>query len=294
MGKREDRYNRRRLRMAYFTSVLSIAMVLFVLGVLATITLSGHKLSGYMKEQLKLQVVMNYGVPEEDVEELRFMLEEAPYTRNATLISADDALQEFISERGENPMDVLDENPLPSSIELTLKPEYANTDSIQLIETSLMLAHGDQIFEVHKDEKMIDNVNGNIGKIRYGLLGVFALLTLVMIALINNTIRLAIYSKRFLIKTMQLVGATGSFIRRPFIYSGLLQGMVAGILSIIMLTAFSWWMVQQLPAAMFSVDDYASFGAIFLGILLAGLFISYISTFMAVRKFLRLKADALY
>lgn len=294
MGKREERYNRRRLRMAYVTSVLSISMVLFVLGIIATITMSGRKLSGYMKEQLKLQVIMNYGIEEQEAEEIRFMIEEAPYTKSAILITSDQALDEFITERGENPMDVLDENPLPTSIELTLKNEYANTDSIKKIESELMIKHGDQIYEVHKDIKMIDNVNANLEKISYTLLGIFALLSIIMIALINNTIRLAIYSKRFLIKTMQLVGATSSFIRKPFIQTGLLQGFIAGIISISLLTAFTWWMIQQLPESLFNIDDYALFGFIFLGILTSGIIISYFSTFFAVKKFLRLKADELY
>jgi len=239
-------------------------------------------------------VVMNFGVEDADVQSVQQWLNDAPFVKSTELITAEDALEGFEFLYNEDPMEVLDKNPLPPSIEVTLKPEYANRDSIALIESEILLANEGSVFQVHKDENMIDDVNANITSIRYSLLAVFLVLTLVMVALINNTIRLAIYSKRFLIKTMQLVGATGPFIRRPFIQSGLLQGMIAGLLAIGGLTGFSWWMGDQFPEGVFSVDDYALFGAVFLLVMLTGLFISYVSTFLAVRKFLRLKADALY
>jgi len=280
--------------MAYFTSVLSTTLVLFVLGVLGTLTISGHKLAGYVREKLKLQVVMNFGTEDADVQSVQQWLNEAAFVKSTELITAEQALEGFEFLYNEDPMEVLDENPLPPSIEVTLKPEYANSDSIRMIETSILVAHEGAVYQVHKDQNMIDDVNSNITSIRYSLLAVFIVLTIVMVALINNTIRLAIYSKRFLIKTMQLVGATGRFIRRPFLQAGLLQGMIAGIIAIAGLSAFSWWMVRQFPDEVFSVDDYALFGAVFLLVMLAGLLISYVSTSLAVRKFLRLKMDALY
>lgn len=300
MGRREERYMRRRLRMAYFTSVLSIALVLFVLGVIGTLGLSGRKLANHVREKLKLQVVLNFDATEGDVQSVQQWLDAAPFVKSTQAISSDQALSEFEKMTGERPLEILDENPLPSSIEVTLKPEYANNDSIEGtadavgIESLILQENADKVYRVYKDSGMINEVNNNIGKISYILAGISLLLAAIMIALINNTIRLAIYAKRFLIKTMQLVGATGGFIRRPFLYNGLLQGMVAGFLAILALSGFAYWMTRQLPEELFTVDDFALFGMLFLGVLLAGLAITFTSTFLAVRKFLRLKMDELY
>jgi len=188
---------------------------------------------------------------------------------------------------------LLDENPLPTTLEVTLKPEYANNEIIPQLESTILSNYPEDVAEVYKDVNLIEDVNVNINKISYILLGICVLLSLIMIALINNTIRLAIFSKRFLIKTMQLVGATGKFIRKPFIKAGMAQGLIGSLISTVALALIILWVRSALPQ-LFQSSDYMLFGGLILGVFLLGMIISYVSTRFAVQKFLRLKMDELY
>lgn len=293
MGKREDSYNKRRLRMAYITSVFSVTMVLFVLGVLGGIVISGKKLAEYAKQNLKIQVFMNIGAELEKAQEIKSFILTNEYVSEVRLITPEEALEEYKQKNEEDPMLLLDENPLPATLEVSLKPQYANNKNISEIESSVLGKYPDDVAEIYKDVNLINDVNMNIAKIGYILLGICLLLSFIMIALINNTIRLAIFSKRFLIKTMQLVGATGKFIRKPFIRSGTTQGLIGSLISSIALIIIILWVKTALPN-LFNQSDYVLFGGLILSIFLLGLLISYISTRFAVQKFLRLKMDELY
>jgi cell division transport system permease protein len=293
MGKREDSYNRRRLRMAYITSVISVTLVLLVLGILGGIVISGKKMAEYAKENLKLQVFLNIGTSPEKGEEIKAYIETLEYVSNVRLITPEEALEEYRDKREEDPMLLLDENPLPITLEVGLKPQYANNEVIPEIETNILTQYPEDVAEVYKDVNLIEDVNVNVSKISYILLGVCLLLSIIMIALINNTIRLAIFSKRFLIKTMQLVGATKGFIRKPFIRSGTTQGLIGSTISSLALGIIVFWVRSTLPD-LFKPDDYWMFAALIIGIFVMGLVISYISTRFAVQKFLRLKMDELY
>lgn len=293
MGKREDSYNRRRLRMAYITSVFSITMVLFVLGILGGIVISGKKLAEYARQNLKLQVFLNIGAEASKAEEIKSYLESNEYVANVVLITPEEALADYKEKMKEDPMLLLDENPLPATLEVTLKPEFANNEVIPKLESSILADYPDDVAEVYKDVNLIDDVNVNISKISYILLGICVLLSLIMIALINNTIRLAIFSKRFLIKTMQLVGATGKFIRKPFIKAGMAQGLIGSLISTVVLVFIVFWVKSSLPQ-LFGSADYMLFGGLIAGIFILGMIISYASTRFAVQKFLRLKMDELY
>ena len=293
MGKREDSYNKRRLRMAYITSVFSVTMVLFVLGILGGIVISGKKLAEYARQNLKIQVFLNIGSAEEKAQEIKAYIESNQYVANVILISPEEALADYKESMKEDPMLLLDENPLPTTLEVTLKPQFANNDIIPEIESDILAQFPDDVAEIFKDVNLINDVNVNISKISYILLGICILLSLIMIALINNTIRLAIFSKRFLIKTMQLVGATGKFIRKPFIKSGSMQGLLGSIFSSIALVSIVFWVKTALPE-LFTAADYLLFAGLIGGIFMLGLLISYVSTRFAVQKFLRLKMDELY
>ncbi len=293
MGKREDSYNRRRLRMAYITSVFSITMVLLVLGILGGIIISGKKMAEYARQNLKLQVFLNIGAEATKAEEIKSYLESNQYIANVVLITPEEALADYKEKMKEDPMLLLDENPLPTTLEVTLKPEYANNEVIPELESAILSDYPDDIAEVYKDVNLIEDVNVNINKISYILLGICVLLSLIMIALINNTIRLAIFSKRFLIKTMQLVGATGKFIRKPFIKAGIAQGLIGSLISTIALAIIILSVKASLPQ-LFGSSDYVLFGGLIFGIFLLGMVISYASTRFAVQKFLRLKMDELY
>lgn len=279
--------------MAYITSVFSVTMVLFVLGVLGGIVISGKKLAEYAKQNLKIQVFLNIGAKQEKAEEVKSFILTNEYVSGVRLITPEEALEEYKQKNEDDPMLLLDENPLPTTLEVSLKPEYANNKNIPEIESAIMGKYPDDVAEIYKDVNLIDDVNVNIAKIGYILLGICLLLSVIMIALINNTIRLAIFSKRFLIKTMQLVGATGKFIRKPFIRSGTTQGLIGSVISSIALISIIFWVKTALPN-LFNQADYLLFGGLILGIFLLGLLISYISTRFAVQKFLRLKMDELY
>lgn len=293
MGKREDSYNKRRLRMAYVTSVVSVAMVLFVLGVLGGVIISGKKLAEHARNNLKLQVFLVFGISDNASEEIKTFIAANEYVDDVRLITPEEALQEYKEKMGEDPMLMLDENPLPTTLEVTLKAEYASNEYIEELESTILTTYPEQVAEMYKDAHLIDEVNMNISRISYVLLGVCLLLSVIMIALINNTIRLAIFSKRFLIKTMQLVGATGSFIRKPFIRAGVVQGIVGGMISCLGMVVLLFWIKSMMPD-LFQPADMLLFGLLIGGVLLIGVLISYASTRMAVQKFLKLKMDELY
>lgn len=293
MGKREDSYNKRRLRMAYITSVVSVSMVLFVLGVLGGVVISGKKLAEHARKNLKLQVFLVYGISESASEEIKSFIVTNEYVADVRLITPEEALAEYKEKMGEDPMLMLDENPLPTTLEITLKPEFATNEYIEEVESSILTTYPDQVAEIYKDAHLINEVNMNIARISYVLLGICVLLSIIMIALINNTIRLAIFSKRFLIKTMQLVGATGGFIRKPFIKAGVMQGVIGGLISSVGMLALLFWIKSMMPD-LFQDSDMILFAGLIGGVLMLGVVISYISTRFAVQKFLKLKMDELY
>ncbi|MCZ2443298.1 MAG: permease-like cell division protein FtsX [Flavobacteriales bacterium] len=293
MGRRADNNTRQRLRMAYIISVASIAMVLFVLGLIGLVMISSGEISDYVKENLKLQIGLSMNATDEDAEDLRAQLQLQPYVKEAHLITPDDALEEFKSTWDEDPIEVLGFNPLGYTIELSLQAEYATLDSIRHIEAVIMQDYGDHIRGISKDENLIHEVNTNARKIQLILMAVCFVLSLIMIALINNTIRLAIYAKRFTIKTMQLVGATAHFIRRPFLISGFVQGLIAGILAIIALWIMIFFVSNRFLSGV-TFTEPGMIGLLMGGIILAGLFISFISTYFAVHKFLNVRVEELY
>ena len=287
----EEKIRNRKLRASYVTSIISIMLVLYMLGLLGLIILHGRKLSEYVRENISITVLLKDDISDDIILNFRQRLEKAGYVKTSRYITRDEAAKELTSDLGEDFVQFLGYNPLPPTIDIHLKAEYANTDSIARIEKKLMA--NKIVKEVVYQKSMIDEVNSNIRKISLVILGFSLILLLIAIILINNTIRLSVYARRFLIRSMQLVGATESFIRKPFIYRGMLHGLYAGIASVMLLSGTLWMIRQRIPE-LGELQDSRQFGLFFLCILVAGVLLSASSTFFAVSRFLRMKSDSLY
>lgn len=262
-----------------------------MLGLLGLIILHASKLSEYVRENISITVLLKEDVNDEMVLNFRQRLEQTGYVKSSRYITRDEAAKELTKDLGEDFVQFLGYNPLPPTIDLQLKSEYANTDSIAKIEKRLITNR--IVKEVVYQKSLIDEVNSNISKITLVILGFSLILLLIAIILIHNTIRLSVYARRFIIRSMQLVGATEAFIRRPFILRSMLHGLYAGILSVALLIGTLWLAQQKIPELANLQDSY-QFGLFFLLILIGGIILSAFSTLFAVRRFLRMKSDSLY
>jgi len=291
MAKKEPAVTKRRLRSSYLTSIISITLVLFMLGVLGLLILNAQRLSEYVKENIGFSIILKENVKEVDVILLQKTLDAAEYVKSTKYITKEQAAKELQEELGENFIDFLGYNPLLASIEVHLYADYANPDSIKIIEEDFQ--QYEQIKEVFYQKSLVSLVNENIRKISFIILIFSGLLFLIAIALINNTIRLSVYSKRFIINTMQLVGATRGFIRRPFLFRSVWQGIVAALLAIGLLSGVLY-IAQKEFKEVINFQDVEIIGILFLGVLAIGIIINWISTFFAVSKYLRMNVDKLY
>lgn len=281
----------RRLQSSYLTTIISISLVLFMLGMLGLIILNARQISNHVKENIGFSIILKKGIKEVDVAQIKKSLDAEPFVKTTDFIDPEKAAVEFQEALGENFVDFIGENPLLPSIEVKLNAAYANQDSLVAIQAEL--SENSKIKEVFYQADLVDAVNKNMNKIGLYLLGFSGLLMLIAMALINNTIRLSIYSKRFLIKTMQLVGARHSFIRRPFVLRGIGNGIVAAFIAIGLIVTFLYYLQQQLPE-LIDFKNIELYGALFLIIIVLGIIISWISTNLAVRKYLRIKSGDLY
>ena len=291
MSKVEEKYTRRRYQSSYVTTVVSITLVLLMMGILALVILHAKKLSDYVKENIGFRIYMKENVKEAGIIQFQKILDATPYVKSTEYITPEQAAKELSKSLGEDFIGFLGYNPLPPSIDLRIKAEYANVDSLARIEQKIML--NDNVKEVFYQKSLVHLINQNIRKISMVLLAFSALLLLVTIALINNTIRLSVYSRRFLIRSMQLVGATQVFIRRPFIWQGILQGFYSAVIAIILLATILYFSRQEIPE-LINLQDIGLYLSLFGFVILLGIVISWLSTYFAVRKYLRIKEDNLY
>jgi cell division transport system permease protein len=283
---------RRSLLNSYVTVTISISLVLFIIGIMALLILSGDKLSDYIKENIGFSVILNDDAKEVEVTRLQKFLDATEYVKSTRYIDKATAAEELAQELGgEDFIEFLGYNPLLASIEVRLNAAWANPDSLAVIEQEFRSYS--QIKEIIYQKDMVSLVNENVRKITLVLLGFCLLLFLVSIALINNTIRLAIYSQRFVINTMQLVGATNAFIRRPFMNRMLINGFFASIISLIMLTVVIFSIQNEL-AAIISFSDLELIVMVYGIVILLGVIITQSSAFFAINKYLRLRSDELY
>ena len=273
------------------TSTISISLVLFLLGIIALLSLVTRNLSTYVKENMYFSITLSDDMKDVDIKKLQKRIEFSPYAKSTVYKTKEQAAEEMVSELGENPQTFLEFNPFLASIEVKLKAEYANNDSIAVIEKSLKENTNIKDLSYRKD--LLDTVNNNIKKISLALIVLVGLLLIISFALISNTIRLMIYSKRFLIHTMKLVGASNSFIRRPFLWSNILTGILAAFIAMGLLVCLVYYGLQGLEN-LYGLIDINSLILVFGIIMILGILISIIATYWAVNRYLKLKEDDLY
>ena len=281
----------KKTKTVYISTIISIALVLLMIGLLGLIMVHARNLSKYVKENIVLNIIVNDGAKEVDVLALQKQLDSHQYVLKTQYVSKELAARNLQKDLGEEFVQFLGYNPLLSSIDIYLKAEYANNSSIQTF--SNQLTKNPLVKEVIYQKSLIDMVNQNIKTIGLVLLAFACILLTISIALINNTIRLSIYSQRFLIKSMQLVGATKNFIRGPFIGYGILHGLLGALIAIILLLITLYIAQQQIPELVI-LTNWTEFTIVFLGVLAIGIMISFFSTYFAVSKYLGLKIYNLY
>ncbi|MEJ2904981.1 permease-like cell division protein FtsX [Pedobacter panaciterrae] len=275
----------------YISTIFSIALVLLMLGMLGLILVHAKNLSNYVKENIVLNIIVDEGAKETDVLQFQKELNANPAIKTTQYVNKEMAARNLTNDLGEDFVNFLGYNPLLSTVDVYLKANYANNKSIDTLKASIAKNH--VVKEVIYQSSLIDMVNKNINTIGLIILGFAAILLIISVALINNTIRLAIYSQRFLIKSMQLVGATRSFIRRPFILLAALHGLIAAFIAILILLGILYYAQREIPEIVI-LRNYTEFGIVLLGLVGVGIFITAISTSFAVSKYLRLKIYDLY
>jgi cell division transport system permease protein len=275
----------------YISTVFGIAMVLLMIGLLGLILVHANNLERYVKENIVLNVFVDDAAHEADVMQLQKQLETNPMVKQTQYVSKELAARNLQKDLGEDFVKFLGYNPLSPSLDVYLKAEYANNTDIEKFKTELL--KNPVIKEVKYQQSLVDGMNQNLTSISLVILVFAGIFVVLSVALINNTIRLAIYSQRFLIKSMQLVGATKGFIRKPFLLYGIWHGLLGGLIAIVILIATLYFADKQIPDLII-LQNYTEFGIVFIVIVGLGVFISGFSTYLAVNKFLRLKIYDLY
>ncbi len=286
-----ERYQKRRLISSYFSVVISISLVLFLLGLLGLLVLNTKKVADHFKEQIALTIYLKDTAKEVEIEQLKKSLALAEYTKTSTFISKEEAAEEHSKEIGEDFMEFLGYNPLQNSIDLYMKADYVSPEQIDTIARDLRSRNF--VEEVVYDQPLIALLNDNVKKITFWVLVVSGIFTFIAVLLINSSIRLAVYSKRFIIKTMQMVGATKSFIRSPFIWQSVKLGFIGAILALIGMAIVLYYLNKSFPELEL-LSDLGILAGLFFGIFFMGILISWLSTFFATSRFLNLKTDELY
>ena len=286
-----EKYQKRRLRLSSLSVIISIAMILFMLGLLGLLVLQSKTISDNFKEQFEISIFLSDKAKKEDVAKLKKEIANKPYAKKVTFLSKEEAYKIYIKELGEDFMQELDENPLKNNINLYVKAPYFDLKKIENIEKELL--KNKFINDVSYSKATVKNINGIVKKISFWLLAFSGLLSIIAFVLINSYLRLAVYSKRFVIKTMQMVGATKRFIRKPFLYRSIKLGMAGAILAIGVLTGILYYLNKKYPS-LHLYENKEKIALLFLVIFLIGILITWISTYFATRRFLKLKTDELY
>jgi len=291
MAKNKPKKLKASLFSSYFTTTLSISMILFLFGLMGLLMINAQRLSDFVMENIGVTLILKDDAREVDVIKLQKNLEATNYIKSTRFVDKESAASELKNELGEDFVDFLGFNPLLSSIDVTVYAGYANPDSLAMLEKKL-LTHP-EIQEVYYQRDLVKQLNSNVKKISFILFALSLLMFVIFTALINNTIRLSIYSKRFLINTMQLVGATRPFIRRPFIVKSAVHGIYGALISCFMLLAI-FFSYQNEFKSFVDFQNPTSLAVLVGGIFLIGILITVVSTYFAVNKFLRMKFDQLF
>jgi len=291
MSSSFEKYQKRRLISSYFSVVISISLVLFLLGLLGLLVLNTKKVANHFKEKIALTIYLKDTAKELEITQLKQSLALAEYTKSADYISKEQAAEEHSATIGENFMEFLGYNPLQNSIDVYLLADFVSPEKLEAISSELLAKKF--IDDVVYDKPLIILLNENVKKISLWVLVISALFTFIAVLLINSSIRLSVYAKRFTIKTMQMVGATKQFIRRPFIWKSVKLGMVGAIIAMIGMGIVLIYLDKGFPELQL-LQDKLLIGLLFAFIFFMGLFITGISTFFATQRFLNLRTDELY
>jgi cell division transport system permease protein len=262
-----------------------------MLGLMGLLAYHARKLSDFVKENIGVTIVLNENAAENEILTFKSNLDSKSYVKSTEYITKEKAAQKMTQELGEDFVGFIGYNPLPSTIIMHIVAAYTNNESLQQIENEIKKS--DLVKEVEYQKSMVSLINNNISKISFGILGFAGLLLIISIILIYNTIRLGIYSKRMLIKSMLLVGATQSFIRRPFIKTGIWQGVIGSIVAILLLSAILILILKKIPEIAV-LQDVGFVAVLFAGVLVFGVFLTWFSNYFAVKKYLNINSDELY
>ena len=291
MKNKKEKYERRRVRSSYVSVVVSTTLVLFVAGLIGLLVLSTDKLSAHIKENFAVGVTLKSTAKEQDVKQLMRSIEVSDYAKGAAYVSRKDALETLKADLGGDFVDFIGENPLSDKIDVFFKAPYAQSATVDSVSAELM--KNELVASVDDNRLMLDEINSNIRAISLWLSIFAALFLVISVLLINNSVRLTIYSKRFTIKTMQLVGATRQFISRPFITRLLLNGLLSAFIAIAMLSGIIYYLYRW-QSEYRIIIDFEMIGILFAAVIAISAVINVLSGRFAIRKFLRMDAEDLY
>lgn len=290
-GKGQPQKLKKRIFKSYLTSTISISMVLFLIGMLGVVLLNAERLAKYVKENIGFTLVLNDNVQENDIAELLNSLKSTEFVKAVEYVDKETAAERLKKDLGEDFTGFLGYNPLLASVDVKLLADYASPEKLVVLEKKFM--EYPQVKEVSYQHDIVSIINENVQKIGFILIFFSALLLFIFVALINNTIRISIYSQRFIINTMLLVGATDRFIRAPFVKRSVWYGIIGALIANILLFVLMLSYAQELTGII-NTDDLKIFGLVFISVLFLGVLISWSSTYLAVNKFIRLKFDELF
>ncbi len=291
MKRRENKIVVRRLIQSYLSSVISITLVLLLVGIGGVLAVNAKSVSDYFKENIRLSVIFEQNTTEVQARQIMNSLKGRPYVKELKFITKEQGAQEMKSVLGDDFMDVFDLNPIPLSIDMYVRSDYVESDSLSKIKSEILLNPG--IKEVVFQESLIETISGNIEQIGIILIVFIVLLLFISFVLINNTVRLNVFSKRFNIHTMKLVGAKKSFIRKPFLIQGIYQGLISGIISASLL-CFLLFLLERDFHQIYQMLNINLIMAVCAGVVVTGILLCLISTYLVVNRLLSLPQDELY
>jgi len=291
MAKQKPKRLRKRIFTSYLTSTVSITLVLFLLGLLTLILLNAGRLNDYVREKIGFTLVLQDDLREAEILRLEKMLSAEPFAKEVIYVDKETAAKTLQDELGEDFTGFLGFNPLFATLEIKLFSEYTQADSLALLESNLLKLP--QVTEVFYQRSLVSVINENVRKISIFLLIFSGLMIFVFSVLINNTIRISIYSQRFIINNMLLVGATRGFVRKPFVRKSIILGVYGAVLSGILLSALMLTYKKEL-SGIINPDDLLVLGLVLAVVFIAGIFLSWVSTYLAVNRFLKMKFDELF
>ena len=291
MSSSYDKFQKRRLISSYFSVVLSVFLVLFLVGILGLFVLNSKKLSDDFKEQIAMTVFFKSEAQDTILKAFEAELKTAKFVKSSVFVSKEEAAKVHTEIIGEDFMTFLGANPLQNSFDIHLKADYIDSKNIRRIENKLR--ENPMVSDIVYDKQLVNLVNDNIKKVSFWILILSGFLTLVAVLLINSSMRLSIHSNRFIIKTMQMVGATKSFIRKPFIWRSIKLGMIGSALAVFALIGTLIYLNTSFPN-LGILDDPLMIALVLLGVVAVGILITWISTYFATQRFLNLRTDDLY